>query len=146
MFAPLLDDDGGLLQAVEDLAIEKLVTQLAVEGLAIAILPGASGFGIERSGTNVANQLRTIFAVISAPLSDRTCSGTPRVSITLAMVSMTPKLLIRRATGSQGIPGQTRRSGHQPKLAPIVSRSLDKVVATDMIAMLRPQSNTRSAV
>ena len=44
------------------------------------------------------SQLRTIFAVISAPLSDRMCSGTPRMSMTSAMLSRTPKLLMRRAT------------------------------------------------
>src|ERR1700680_3092703 len=39
------------------------------------------------------SQLRTTFAVISAPLSDRMCSGTPRMSMTSAIVSRTPKLL-----------------------------------------------------
>ena len=40
----------------------------------------------------------TTLAVISGPLSDRMWSGTPLFSITSAKVSMTPKLLIRRAT------------------------------------------------
>ena len=50
--APLLDEDLGLLQAVEDFAIEQLVPQLAVEAFAIAVLPGAAGLDVERLGTN----------------------------------------------------------------------------------------------
>lgn len=39
MLPPTLDDDPGLGKAVEDLAIEKLVAELGIEALAIAILP-----------------------------------------------------------------------------------------------------------
>jgi hypothetical protein len=39
-----------------------------------------------------------ILAVISASLSDRMYSGAPLASITSAVVSMTPKALMRRAT------------------------------------------------
>jgi hypothetical protein len=45
-----------------------------------------------------ANQSRTTFAVISGSLSDRMWAGMPCLSIASANVSMTPKLLIRRAT------------------------------------------------
>ena len=48
MLASLLDDDLGLLQAIEDFTIEHLIAQLAVEGLAAAILPRATGFNVER--------------------------------------------------------------------------------------------------
>jgi hypothetical protein len=40
MDAPLLDDDFRFLEAVDDLAIEAFIPELAVEGLAVAILPG----------------------------------------------------------------------------------------------------------
>jgi len=48
MVAPLLDDDTSLLQTVEDFPVEALVAQLAVEGFAIAILPGTAGLDVER--------------------------------------------------------------------------------------------------
>ena len=41
--APLLDDDPGFLQAVEDLLIEAFVAQFSVEGLAIAFSHGLPG-------------------------------------------------------------------------------------------------------
>lgn len=40
MDAPLLDDDLGFPEAVKDLAVQKFVPELAVEGLAVAVLPG----------------------------------------------------------------------------------------------------------
>jgi hypothetical protein len=40
-------------------------------------------------------RLRTAFEVISGPLSDRMCSGTPRISMTSAITSSTPKLLLQ---------------------------------------------------
>lgn len=39
VLAPLFDDDLRLLQTVEDLAIEQLIAELAVEGLAVAVFP-----------------------------------------------------------------------------------------------------------
>ena len=42
MDAPLLDDDLGFPEAVEDLAVQQFVPELAVEGLAVAVLPVSS--------------------------------------------------------------------------------------------------------
>src|ERR1700722_2553413 len=50
--APLLDQNFGFLQAVEDFAVEQFVPQLAVEAFAIAVLPGTAGLDVERLGTN----------------------------------------------------------------------------------------------
>jgi hypothetical protein len=40
---PGLDQDLRLRQAIEDLAVEQFVAQLAVEALAVAVLPGTAG-------------------------------------------------------------------------------------------------------
>jgi hypothetical protein len=40
MDAPLFDDHLGFPEAVEDLAIEAFISELAIEGLAVAVLPG----------------------------------------------------------------------------------------------------------
>ena len=42
MVTPLLDDDSSLLQTVEDLPVEALIAQFAVEGFAVAILATAT--------------------------------------------------------------------------------------------------------
>ena len=98
VLAPLLDDDGGLLQAVEDFPVEAFVAQLAVEGLAVAILPGTAGLDVERLCSELcepaAHDLGGHLRTVVRPDMLRHAS----VSITSAIVSMTPKLLIRRAT------------------------------------------------
>jgi len=43
---PALDKNQGFLEAVEDFPVEKLISEFAVEGLAVAILPRASWFNI----------------------------------------------------------------------------------------------------
>jgi len=47
MAPPALDQHPGFFEAVEDLAIEELVPELAVEGPVVAIFPGAAGRDIE---------------------------------------------------------------------------------------------------
>ena len=52
---PCFDDDLGLLEGVEDFAIEELIAQLGVEALAIAILPRAAGHDVSGPGANGSN-------------------------------------------------------------------------------------------
>lgn len=51
--APLPNDSLGLLQAVEDLSVQKLVTQLAIEAFTVAIFPGTAGLDVKRLGPNL---------------------------------------------------------------------------------------------
>lgn len=48
VLAPLLDHDLDFPQRVEDLAVQQLVTQLAIERLAVAILPRAALRDVKR--------------------------------------------------------------------------------------------------
>ena len=40
--SPTLDDDLGLAQSVENLAVEQLIAEASVEALDVAVLPGAA--------------------------------------------------------------------------------------------------------
>ena len=51
MMPSVFDDDLGLLQGIEDLTIEKFISKLRVEALAIAIFPWGAGFDVGGSGT-----------------------------------------------------------------------------------------------
>ena len=53
--APTFNDNLGLAQAVEDLAVEQLVTQAGVETFDIAILPWAAGRNVGCLGANGSN-------------------------------------------------------------------------------------------
>ena len=46
MLAPCFNHDLCLLQCVEDLAIQKLISKLRVEALRIAVLPGTAGHDV----------------------------------------------------------------------------------------------------
>lgn len=55
--SPVFDHDLGLLQCVEDFTIEQLIAQLAVEALAIAILPWTSRFDVSGLGSDGADPI-----------------------------------------------------------------------------------------
>ena len=67
--SPGFDHDLGLLQCVEDLAVEQFIAQFAVEAFAIAVLPRAARLDIGRLGSDgcdplpksKSNELRTVF-------------------------------------------------------------------------------------
>ena len=50
--APVFDHNLGLLQCVEDLAVEQFIAQLAVEALAIAILPRTARLDVSGLGSD----------------------------------------------------------------------------------------------
>jgi hypothetical protein len=119
VLASLVDDGTGLLQAVEDFSVEQFVAQFAVEAFAIAVLPRAAGLNVKSFWLQALRTSCGIFVVISAPLSDRMCSGTPLASITSAIVSVTPKLLIRRATRiARQLPCELVDQGQESKPGP----------------------------
>ena len=78
--SPVLDQDFRLTQRREDLAVEKLVSQLRVQALAVAVLPWTSRFDVERLDadpaepvTNVArDELRAVIGanVLRRPVGD----------------------------------------------------------------------------
>jgi hypothetical protein len=53
MAPPILDQYLGFFQRIEDLPIEQLITQLAIEALDIAILPGAALLDEQRTNVEV---------------------------------------------------------------------------------------------
>lgn len=85
---PVLDQDLGFLEGVEDLAVEQLISKLAVEALAVATLPRTcwldeqrpDGQAIQPFPYRVRTELRAV--------SERMCSGSPLVTNSSANDSM----------------------------------------------------------
>src|SRR6516164_10949701 len=50
--SPTLDDDLGLAQSVENLAVEQLIAKAGVEALDVAVLPGAAPLDVGGLGTD----------------------------------------------------------------------------------------------
>ena len=72
--SPALDDDLGLAQSVEDLAVEQLIAKAGVEALDVAVLLGPrrsearaaeNGFAAKSSVNKSANSVSTTLAVWS---------------------------------------------------------------------------------
>ena len=54
---PSFDHDLRLLQRVKDFSVQTLISQLAIEAFAVAVLPGTSWLDIERARTQIAQPL-----------------------------------------------------------------------------------------
>lgn len=139
MSSPALDDDLGFSECVEHLAVEQLVTQLAVEAFAVAVLPRAAGLDVERLCSELCEPAthdlgRHLSTVVGADVF-RHAAFEHHVGHRLDDAKAVD------ATGhpdGQAFPSELINQGHQSDLAPIVGLRLDEVVAPDMIAMLRP--------
>ena len=147
LIAPLLDDDGGFFQAVEDFSVEAFVAQLTVEGLAIAVLPRAARFNIKRLRSQPCEPAahdpgRHLRAVIGpdVPWHSAFEHHIGHRLDDAEAVDTTGHL------DRQTFPGELVDQCHQPKLAAIVGLRFDKVVAPNMIAMLRPQTDARAVI
>ncbi len=147
VFAPLLDDDGGFLQAVEDLTVEQFVAQFSVKGLAVAILPGTAGFDVQGLRSELCEPAAYdlgchLCAVIGSDMF-RHASGEHHISHRLDDAeAVDPSSHPDR----KALPGELVDQRHQSKLSSIMGLSFDEVVAPHMIAMLRPQPDTRSII
>ena len=70
-----------------------------------------------------------------------------RMSITSANVSMTPRLLMRRATRmARHSRVYSSIRGHEPNAATIMGLGFDKVIAPDVIAMPWPEPDARAVI
>jgi hypothetical protein len=51
VLAPAFGQHSQFFDRVEDLAVEELISELGVEALAVAVLPGRAGFDVQRLGS-----------------------------------------------------------------------------------------------
>jgi hypothetical protein len=147
VLAPLLDDDNGLLQAVEDFTVQAFVAQLSVEGFAIAVLPGTAGLDVERlcaelcepAAHNPGGHLRTVVG----PNVFRHAPGEHHVGHGLDDAEAVDAT---SHPDRQAFPSELVDQGHQPKFAAVMGLGFDEVVTPHMVAMLRPQTDAGSVV
>ena len=144
---PGFDHDPGLLQTVEDLTVEELVAQLAVEAFAIAIFPGASGFDVGGPGANSgnpvsqrnSNELRT---VVGADMG-RDAAQDKQVAERIDDVC-SPE--VPGYPDGEGFACELIDDAQHPEPPSVVGALRDKVIGPDMIGSLGPKTDTRSVV
>ena len=143
--SPALDDDLGLAQSVEDLAVEQLIAKAGVEALDIAVLPRTASLDVSGLAADscdpflhgLGDELRS---VVGADVSGN-ASQDEEVGQNVDHID---RLELAGDTDRQAFMGELVEHVEHPILASIVGAVLDKVVGPDMIAVLRPQPNARS--
>ena len=149
VLAPLLEDDGSLLQTEEYFAVQAFIAQFPVEGLAVAILPWAAGSYVERLRSQLCkpaahNLCRHLRAVVRTHVFRHTA-----LDHHVGHGLDNAKAKAVDATGHpdrQAFPRELVDQSHQPEFAPIVGLRFHKIVAPNMIAMLRSQPDAGSVV
>ena len=145
--APLLDENLGFPEAVEDFTVKQFVSQLAVEAFAISILPGAARLDVKCLGTHtrkpaphdLGGHLRAVIG--SDVLRDSTHEH-----------HISHGLQDTQAVDPPGDPDRQAFAGelvdqrHQPHLAAVVGLSLNKIIGPDMVAPLRAQPDAGAVI
>ena len=144
---PLLDEDLGLLEAVEDLAVEQLVPQLAVEAFAIAILPGAAWLDVERLGTHTRQPAAHDLGGHLWPVVGSDVLGDTAHQHRVSHGLQDPQAVDPSGDPDrQAFPGELIDQRHQPHLAAIMGLGLHEVIGPDMVAPLRPQPDAGAVI
>ena len=145
--APLADDDLGFFQAVEDLAVQQLIAQLAVEAFAVTVLSGASRFDVEGLRAHACQPLaydlrRHLRTVVGTDvLWDAACEHDVGHCL-----QNTKAVDPARNSDRQTLARELVDQRHQPNFAAIVGLGFDEVVGPDMIAPLRSQPDAGAVV
>jgi len=143
--SPALDDDLGLAQSVEDLAVEQLIAKAGVEALDVAVLPRAAPLDVGGLGTDHRNPFLHGLGDELRSIVGPDVSGNAAQDEEVGQnVDHIDRLELAGDTDRQAFMGELVEHVEHPILASIVGAVLDKVVGPDMIAVLRPQPNARS--
>ena len=143
--SPALDDDLGLAQSVEDLAVEQLIAKASVEALDVAVLPRAAALDVSGLGTDSRDPfLHGLGDELRSVVGSDVSGDAPQDEEVGQNVDHIDRLELAGDTDRQAFMGELVEHVEHPILASIVGAVLDKVVGPDMIAVLRPQPNARS--
>src|SRR5262245_9238952 len=143
--SPALDDDLGLAQGVEDLAVEQLIAKAGVEALDVAVLPRAAPLDVSGFGTDSRDPLlRGLGHELRSVVGPDVSGNAPQDEEAGQNVDHIDRLELAGDTDRQAFMGELVEHVEHPILASIVGAVLDKVVGPDMIALLRPQPDARS--
>src|SRR5215207_1103882 len=138
VLAPSFDDDPGLLQRVEDLAIEQLVAELRIETLAIAVLPRTAWHDVgclrPDSGNPLAHRLgNELWAVVGTNVA-RHPTQDEQVR---ERVDHVDGFQLASDPDRQAFPGELVDYIEHAEAPSVVGAILDKVVGPDMVGMFR---------
>ena len=144
---PALDDDLRLAERVEDLAIEKLVSQAGIEAFDKAVLPRAASLDISRPCTHGCDPVLhgpgdELGSIVGADVGGNTAQD-EEVREDIDHVDRPEP---SGHPDGQALVGELVDNVEHTEPAPIVCTVLDKVVGPDVIAVLGPEPDTGAVV
>ena len=143
--SPALDDDLGLAQSVEDLAVEQLIAKAGVEALDVAVLPRATPLDVGGLGTDSRDPFLHGFSdELRSVVGPDVSGNAPQDEEVGQNVDHIDRLELAGDTDRQAFMGELVEHVEHPILASVMGAVLDEVVGPDMIALLRAQPNARS--
>ena len=147
MSSPLLDEDFGLMDRVENFAIEQLVAETAVEAFHIAVLPGAAGRdegGLCADGADpVANALGDELRAIIRADEARRAAQDEKVGQNVDHVS---GLEFAVDPDRQTFAAELIENAEHLDDPAIRGAVVDEVVAPDMVGAFRPQPDAGAVI
>ena len=140
---PLLNDDPGFFQAVEDFSVQELIAEPGIEALAVSVLPGRPGFDVGGLGTDSLDPLPDrirdkLWPVVRSDVGRNTADdeqvGQGINHIRRVELSLHPD---RQAFATELIDDVQRSVG-----TPVFRSVMHEVVRPDMVNMPGPETDT----
>ena len=147
VLAPPLDQHACLRHRVEDLAVQQLVAQLAVQALHVAVLPGAARLDVERLHPDLAEPLphrrRGEFApVVAAHVVRHAARGhQPREPLQHVVRAQLP-----RHVDGQALARPLVHHHQEPQRQSLVRAGQDEVIRPYVVLPLWPQPDAAAVV
>ena len=147
MLPPASDQDLGLLQRVEDLPVQQLIPELAVEGLVISVLPRRARFDIERFHTDPAQPVAhgmggKLRAIVRTDMIGRAMALEQIGEDGEHVIALELSLDMDRQALTAMLIDHRKHAERLPVMRPIG----DEVVAPDMAAILGPEPDARAVI
>src|SRR5215204_4295243 len=144
---PALDHDLGLPQRVEDLAIEKLVSQAGVEALHVAVLPWAASFDVGGPRAHRCDPVLHGFGDELGAVVGADMPGDPAQDEEVGQsIDHVDGFKPSCHVDGQAFVGELVDDVEHAEPAPVVGAVLDEVVGPDVIAVLGPEPDTGAVV
>ena len=140
--SPLLDEDDRLGQCVEDLCVQELISELAVEALVVAVLPRTTRLDVERldsePGQPASHELRReLGSVVRAQVLRRTVADEQISQRFEYVVGSEPAADLDRQTPSRVLVEHRQ----QLQWPTVVRPRSHEVVGPDVVLVQRPESD-----
>ena len=144
---PFFNQHLGLLQGIEDLAVEPFIPEFTIEALVVTVFPGTARFNKERLDTKpfeplASNSGRELGPVVRADMLRRAMLDKELGEATQDIIRLQASFY----NNSQTLPAILVDDRQNLNGAPVMSAIRHEVIRPDMASMGRPKTNTGAVI